>query len=163
MNERSELSTFANLVLGQINQAVEASGDVIEGNLFYHHQTKQEPTPAPSRQHKRKNFLLAIESANNLLEIGFNAGHSAFLALSRSPTLNYLGVDIALNKYSKPCFASRVHKPIHSMQGTASAPAIRALMDDAGRRNQTAMPQSAVNSKPASFSIRLGIRTLKGW
>lgn len=103
MRNQPELSTFATLVLGQINHAVEASGDVMEGNLFYHHQKKPEPAPDPSRQHKRKNFLIAIEGANNLLEIGFNAGHSALLALSSSPTLTYLGVDIASNKYSRPC------------------------------------------------------------
>lgn len=97
MNERSELSTFANLVLGQINNAVEASGDVMEVNLFYHHQTKPGLVLNLRRQHKRKNFMLAVSGASTLLEIGFNAGHS------RSQTLNYFGVDIALIKYSRPC------------------------------------------------------------
>jgi hypothetical protein len=41
---------------------------------------------------------------SSVLEIGFNAGHSAALMLAANPSLTYKGIDICEHGYSKPCF-----------------------------------------------------------
>ena len=76
-----------------------------EGNLFYHHKTDYRIAAPPdaSRAHKRDNFLSALRGAEVLLEIGFNAGHSALLALSAYPNLRYLGVDAFWHSYTEGC------------------------------------------------------------
>ena len=51
-----------------------------------------------------------------MLEVGVNAGHSALLALSCNPNLQYYGVDIVDHDYTVPCvdylkgeFPGRIH------------------------------------------------------
>ncbi len=82
-----ELSAHGMTVLRALNIAVEKTGVLIEGNLFYHHQTSvtHETPPDSSRAHKRRNFLRVVNGCGRFVEIGFNAGHSALLALDRDP------------------------------------------------------------------------------
>lgn len=79
----------------------------IEGNLFYHHNTEYNITAPPdtTRNHKRRNFVMSIFNATSVLEIGFNGGHSALLALMSNPRLQYTGVDICQNSYTIECAA----------------------------------------------------------
>lgn len=94
-------------ILATLNASVMAHASRLEGNLFYHHDAAL-PLPAapdPSRRHKRRNFALYAASGDSLLEIGFNAGHSALLALSVNPRLRYTGVDLGRHAYVRPCFA----------------------------------------------------------
>jgi hypothetical protein len=78
-----------------------------EGNLFYHHEIayRVDAPPDASRMHKRKNLILALRGADAYLEVGFNAGHSALLALSLFPGLQYVGVDLHDHPYTKDCAA----------------------------------------------------------
>jgi hypothetical protein len=91
--------------LAALNGLIVQTGSTIEGNLFYFHRTDQFEglPPDPKRAHKRKNFCRAVRHKTTLLEVGFNAGHSALLALSSNPNLQYLGVDIAINPYVEAC------------------------------------------------------------
>lgn len=92
-------------VLANLNQAISDSGALLEGNLFYFHLfTEYLGTPPDRlRGHKRRNFCRALRGKNSLLEIGFNAGHSALLALSAHPGLQYTGIDICQNPYTPRC------------------------------------------------------------
>lgn len=88
--------------LDELNTIVKSSGDLIEGGLFYYH---QEPNPSRETVYdfflkKRRNFAAACEASHRMLEIGFNAGHSALIALSRG--VEYHGVDICMYRYSLP-------------------------------------------------------------
>jgi hypothetical protein len=77
----------------------------IEGNLFYYHESKELPSiPDVRRIHKRRNFAFYSLTGSSLLEIGFNAGHSALLALTMNPQLVYMGLDLGSHSYTKPCF-----------------------------------------------------------
>ena len=94
-------------ILEALNGRVLATGAPLEGNLFYfnHAQNISVSSPDPRRKHKRKNFVSVIRGKSTLLEIGFNAGHSALLALSANPDLRYVGIDIAKNAYTSNCGA----------------------------------------------------------
>jgi hypothetical protein len=93
-----------------LNGVVAGSGVPLEGNLFYlNHRRREKPVDAntdiPDDQfkNKRANFVSALKGKTKLVEIGFNAGHSALLALATNRELLYFGIDIARYFYTKPC------------------------------------------------------------
>lgn len=92
-------------ILDELNRAVSASGAKLEGNLFYFHGEAGYlgSPPNPGRIHKRRNFFRALRFKKSMLEIGFNGGHSALLALSANKNLKFVGVDICINKYAERC------------------------------------------------------------
>jgi len=94
-------------LLVALNARVAECADRLEGNLFYHHDSRPPlpATPDPSRRHKRRNFALYATTGDTLLEIGFNAGHSALLALCANPALRYTAIDLCRHAYTRPCFA----------------------------------------------------------
>jgi hypothetical protein len=102
---RSELSEKGQELLRCINAIVAASGVELEGNLFYFHLYRPAIGDAPDegRVAKRRNFQRTLYGQRSLLEIGFNAGHSALLALDANPELTYVGIDIASNPYTVAC------------------------------------------------------------
>ncbi len=104
--------------LGRIADIVGQSGEPLEGNIFYRDGDEgyaDEP-PAPELAPARRNVWRAVRFKERLLEVGVNAGHSALLALSTSPRLEYYGVDIMSHAYTAECvdylkgeFPGRVH------------------------------------------------------
>lgn len=91
--------------LARLNAIVATSGTALEGNLFYHHRAAHlGDRPDPSRRHKRMMLAAYAIGAEALVEVGFNAGHSALLALTANPSLIYLGIDIGRHAYTMPCF-----------------------------------------------------------
>ena len=101
-----------------LNECVRASGEVIEGGIFY---WDQDPNfsanmPAADLAPARRNLWRSTRFKSCLLEIGVNACHSALLSLSANERLVYHGVDIGHHKYTEPCvgflmqeFPGRVH------------------------------------------------------
>lgn len=101
-----ELPTFQRL-----NGVVEKSGERVEGNLFYKHDSAltagdsyADSTLDMESEHKRSLYVGLTRRANRMLEIGFNAGHSALLAMSTNPKLHYHAFDLCEHKYTKPAF-----------------------------------------------------------
>lgn len=89
-------------VLDELNRIVLSSRDRLEGNLFYYH---HEANPSRHTVYdyfigKRRNFAAACRASSRMLEIGFNAGHSALLALAHG--CEYHGVDICQYDYTLP-------------------------------------------------------------
>src|SRR5208337_2225948 len=104
--------------LQRINAIVSQSGDRLEGNIFYADLDERfaERSPADDLAPARRNVWRAVRFKERLLEVGVNAGHSALLALSSNPRLQYYGVDIMTHRYTVECvdylkgeFPGRVH------------------------------------------------------
>jgi hypothetical protein len=104
--------------LGQLNAIVERSAERLEGNIFYVdlEEWSSESPPAEGLAPARRNVWRAVRFKERLLEVGVNAGHSALLALSANPKLEYYGVDILAHAYTIGCvdflkgeFPGRVH------------------------------------------------------
>lgn len=80
---------------------VDKSGDALEGNCFYQHFSticRDELLP------KQQNLYSIAKAGNKILEIGFNAGHSALLFLLSNTESHLVCFDICWHKYTKPCF-----------------------------------------------------------
>jgi len=77
----------------------------VEGNYCYHNRTRlHELTPPdPRRSWKREFLRRSVRGRRNALEVGFNAGHSATIALCAQPGLNLHAVDIAWHAYTVHC------------------------------------------------------------
>lgn len=104
--------------LDALNACVARSGERLEGNLFYPDGESGffGRPPAASLAPARRNLWRACRFKARFLEVGVNAGHSALLALSCNPRLQYTGVDIVDHAYTIPCvdylkseFPGRVH------------------------------------------------------
>jgi hypothetical protein len=104
--------------LERINAIVQQNGERLEGNLFYPDLGERfaGTPPADDLAPARRNLWRAVRFKERLLEVGVNAGHSALLALSSNPRLEYYGVDILAHAYTADCidflkgeFPGRVH------------------------------------------------------
>src|SRR5579871_4326860 len=104
--------------LDRLNRIVKTSGEVLEGNLFYGDQSTDFSgrAPDPALAPARRNMWRASRFKERMLEVGVNAGHSALLALSGNPRLQYYGVDIVEHAYTVECvdylkgeFPGRIH------------------------------------------------------
>lgn len=92
--------------LKDLNSVIEATGQPLAGNLFYDDQGDYvDRVPNPHTRPKRDRFRAALEGRNRLLEVGVNGGHSAYLALTSNPDLEFHGVDICEHAYVRPAIA----------------------------------------------------------
>lgn len=90
-----------------LNSYITSNGESMEGNCFYYHEQKDLNTTPRMLIHKRINFvtLLRHRFVKKMIEIGFNAGHSAsvFLhALPKDSSLTYF--DLCEHSYTKECY-----------------------------------------------------------
>jgi hypothetical protein len=93
--------------LRSLNTVIAASGEPLVGNLFYAHLQADFVTsnPIDILRRKRERFRRAVIGRTRLLEVGVNGGHSAYLALTANPTLEFHGVDICEHAYVEPAVA----------------------------------------------------------
>jgi len=75
---------------------------VVEGNCFC--QNGDITTRLPELIPKQQNLFSLGITAKNILEIGFNAGHSALLFLMANKTSKIVCFDICHYPYARPCF-----------------------------------------------------------
>jgi hypothetical protein len=78
--------------------------DLVEGNIFGYHNTDPSTYPREEFKNKRRNIALFSLTKNNILEVGFNAGHSALLILTANPNVKYTAIDIARHGYTHECY-----------------------------------------------------------
>ena len=90
-------------LLKKLNNAVDQSGEAMEGNICYHHQQQDRTEMFRGFDGKRRNLQKLAKMYNNILEIGFNAGHSSAIMLSSDDQVTITSVDIATHAYVKPC------------------------------------------------------------
>ena len=72
-----------------------------EGNCFWDHLTFNEYEEFNNKQF---NIYYLGSISNNIMEIGFNAGHSCLLMLLANPNSKITIFDICMHKYTIPCF-----------------------------------------------------------
>jgi hypothetical protein len=94
-------------VLYDLNRIVIASGEKMEGCLFYgnykHFEGENAEVPFEGSFHKRYNLLNATRGKKHILEIGMNAGHSAGFVLECNRKIKFTSIDIAEHGYTEKC------------------------------------------------------------
>ena len=87
--------------LKRLNAVIAATGETLFGNLFYEPNRPDFATAPPSgvMKEKRERFVAACSNRTQMLEVGVNGCHSAYLALTSNPHLQYCGVDICSHVY----------------------------------------------------------------
>ena len=84
---------------------VQKTSGYLDGNLFYVNlQDAINAMPVDSLKEKRRNLVSLIEDRTNVLEIGFNAGHSALTMLLANPDTRITIIDTCQHSYTEKCF-----------------------------------------------------------
>jgi hypothetical protein len=78
------------------------TGEPVEGNCFYAHMNIN--MMIPQLYTKQQNLYSAGACSQNIIEIGFNAGHSCLLFLISNPASKITCFDICEHAYVEPCF-----------------------------------------------------------
>jgi len=102
--EWRDSSWFVDLYREHVNQLrkiIEQTGELCEGNVLWHDKQFVENT---AWEIKRKNLSNFAATAQSILEIGFNAGHSCLLYLMANSTSKIDLFDIGEHTYTRPCF-----------------------------------------------------------
>lgn len=87
--------------LNHLEQIVQDTQEKMEGNCFYlHHTFDRSEKLLP----KQRNLQKIAKQSKNILEIGFNAGHSALVFLLSNPNSKIVCFDLGEHSYSKKCF-----------------------------------------------------------
>jgi hypothetical protein len=102
--------------LTKLEDIIRESGELLEGNCMYlHNSIDTHPGLLP----KQRNLQRIVSNKNKILEIGFNAGHSALLFLTSSEHSVIDVFDLGTHTYTKPCFEylqshfpNRLHLPM---------------------------------------------------
>jgi hypothetical protein len=87
--------------LRSLNSVIASSNEPVLGNLFYDNAQAHFADSPPIERYrvKRERFRAAVRGRRRLLEVGVNGCHSAYLALTENPELEFHGVDICQNSY----------------------------------------------------------------
>lgn len=86
--------------LHDLERIIESTGEPLEGNCFY---MDNSFTRSDALLPKQLNLLRASVFGDRILEIGFNAGHSALLFLLGNPNATLTCFDLGQHAYSRPC------------------------------------------------------------
>ena len=91
--------------LQSILEIVQRHATYLDGNLFYVNlESALGGMPDFSLRIKRNNLMSLAKPARIILEIGFNAGHSALLFLLSNPLSKLTVVDLLTHPYAQDCF-----------------------------------------------------------
>ncbi len=96
-------------VFKSINEIVFNSSEEMWGNVCYTRKKANTnfidffPEQAIAYKSRRRNIARIAPHIDSIIEIGFNAGHSAALWLMINENIKYYGIDIAQDKYMKSC------------------------------------------------------------
>jgi hypothetical protein len=87
--------------LSSLNSVIASSNEPLMGNLFYESAQADFVDSPPVQRYriKRERFRAAVRGRRRMLEVGVNGCHSAYLALTENPELEFHGVDICDYSY----------------------------------------------------------------
>ena len=89
-------------VIKNINKII-GTGEKMEGNCLYKQNSKFELRKSTNCKNLRYNIQKIAENKKNILEVGFNAGHSTALMLNKNPGAKFTAMDIGRHIYTKKC------------------------------------------------------------
>lgn len=87
--------------LAELERIILESGEPLEGNCVYLHNTLERSDHLLPKQ---ENLMHLATKGNRIMEIGFNAGHSALMFLLGNPECHIQLFDIHAHLYSQGCF-----------------------------------------------------------
>jgi predicted O-methyltransferase YrrM len=87
--------------LAKIQSIIKSFDGYPEGNLFMHDKSYLYDSRLLTKQ---VNMYRIGCNANNIVEIGFNAGHSALVFLIANPNSKLVIFDVGWHPYTRPCF-----------------------------------------------------------
>lgn len=90
-------------IIQDLNDIIQKSGESLEGNIFYEHLSK-DFVLNKDWDHKRWNMFYYSRLSVDIMEIGFNAGHSGLLYLLSNPYSHIQFFDLGYHTYSRSCF-----------------------------------------------------------
>ena len=97
------LEEFVNLEeIRNLNLLIQKTGEKLEGNCLYQHHSDF-VLHEKNKEPLRCNLHQLSRASKNILEVGFNAGHSAALYFYANPTAKLLVFDLCSHLYTKPC------------------------------------------------------------
>ena len=89
-------------ILKGLNLTIYSCKERLEGNSFY--RDNEQGILCEEFDTKRDNLIYYSKEASNILEIGFNGGHSCLLFLLSNPTSKIQLFDLGEHSYSRKCF-----------------------------------------------------------
>lgn len=95
------MNTKTHEILKHLTTIANQTGEPVEGNCYTIHATSIAPTELYTKQQNLSKFS---NNCSKILEIGFNAGHSAAIFLSSNIYTKLVCVDIGYHAYVKPCY-----------------------------------------------------------
>jgi hypothetical protein len=87
-------------IIEKLNEIVKECGECLGNNVVYDANFNTNKT----FENKRKNIFVYSRLVTDILEIGFNAGHSTFLYLIANPISKIRLFDLGEHKYSRLCY-----------------------------------------------------------
>jgi predicted O-methyltransferase YrrM len=87
--------------LKKIQHLCQQSGSLLEGSSFTRHETDGQLLP--ELINKQRNLYSLARGVGQILEIGFNAGHSALLFLLANPSTQVTAIDLGAHPYVDLC------------------------------------------------------------
>jgi len=102
MEEYKKIINDNKIFFDKLDFICNQSGESIEGNCFTEHLNIH--NKIPELINKQVNHFNLGKNASNIMEIGFNAGHSCLIYLLSNPNSNITIFDICEHKYTIPCF-----------------------------------------------------------
>lgn len=93
-----------------LNQMIMLVGKHLEGNILYFCTPPEELFTLESKlrtgddiENVRNNLFSLASSSSNIIQIGFNGGHSCALMFDANPTCNIVSFDLFNHSYTEPC------------------------------------------------------------
>ena len=88
-------------IIDDLENIVHSTGEEFEGNCFYKHNSF---LLLPELVNKQRNIYTIAKTAEHILEIGFNAGHSCLLMLMANEHSKITVIDNCQHQYTLKCY-----------------------------------------------------------
>ena len=102
INEYKNILNSSKIYFDKLREICKEIGEKVEGNCFTKHLDID--TEIDELIYKQMNHFSLGKNATNIMEIGFNAGHSSLLYLLSNPNSKLTIFDSCEHKYAIPCF-----------------------------------------------------------